>query len=168
MHLLSIYINCTVPTAVNLALVCSSFPGCRARASYHSLPGAVIGLRNLHVLIPGPQPSSWWECQGHCSPQGYSSEGKGGNTPFSVNKMAVLTLTGYLLEWSRTTKLPLHRHSHHILWSAAGSVILESSSSSSISESLWWPLGAISSPGSGHGELQEQSGSCTSLLRDWH
>lgn len=120
MHLLSIYINCTVPTAVNLALVCSSFPGCRARASYHSLPGAVIGLRNLHVLIPGPQPSSWWECQGHCSPQGYSSEGKGGNTPFSVNKMAVLTLTGYLLEWSRTTKLPLHRHSHHILWSAAG------------------------------------------------
>lgn len=104
---------------VNLALekLETSFPGCGIRASYHSPPCAVIGLRNPHVLIPGPQPSAWWKsavCQGHCSPQWSSSEQKGGKAPFSVVKIAFLTLSSHSFEGNREIKLPSQGHCSHV------------------------------------------------------
>lgn len=139
---------------VNLALgkLGTSFPGCSIWASYHSPPCAVIGLRNLHVLIPGPQPSAWWKsaaCQGHCSPQWSSSEEKGGKAPFSVVKIAFLTLSSHSFEGNRAIKLPSHGHCSHVYpphcWTHHfGRASFSSSSSSlssiSISESLWLSL----------------------------
>lgn len=108
LYLLNIYINslmCCRLSRVNLLLLCTSFPSCSIRASSHSLPCVVIALRNPHVLISGPHPSScmvkFTACQGHYHPWRSSVEEKGGKAPFSVDAITFLTLSSYSFDWNR-------------------------------------------------------------------
>lgn len=92
---------------VNLPLLRTGFPSWSIPASSRSLPCIVTALRNPHVLISGPQPSSWWKftaCQGHYHPRRCSMEEKGGKTPFSVDAITFLTLSSYSFDWNRAIK----------------------------------------------------------------